>query len=367
MLETIREYALERLEHDDDVDDARRRHAEHYAAFAERAYEQLDGPAQLTALDRLEAEHDNLRAALAWSLGTTAAGTAGQDDRAVIGLRLVQALTTFWYQHGHATEGTAVAAAGGGAGLRGRRGAAGPGGARARGTAGPVGRAGRPLRLFERSLAIWRELGDRDRQARELNSLGIAHAISATWTARAVDAGGSHRDRPGDRQTSGWAPRWPTWASWKVPRATSTAPPRCCGRRWAVDEQQGDMFGVAVDQHSLALVSLRAGRPREARGVLCGMIDYVASCGNTALLREPPWNWPPRSPSDWASGLRAARLAGAAEAIRRGVGQADTAAGGRNAGASTWLRRAPPSRRRSGRPSWPQAARSPREAIALLG
>jgi predicted ATPase len=68
MLETIRQYALERLEQTGDLDDTRRKHAEHYAAFAERAREQLDGPAHLTALDLLEAEHDNLRAALAWSL-----------------------------------------------------------------------------------------------------------------------------------------------------------------------------------------------------------------------------------------------------------------------------------------------------------
>jgi predicted ATPase len=105
MLETIRDYALDRLEHDDDLDGARRRHAEHYAALAEWARDQLDGPAQLTALDRLEADHDNLRAALAWSLETPAADGAGGGERAVIGLRLVQALTLFWYHHGHATEG----------------------------------------------------------------------------------------------------------------------------------------------------------------------------------------------------------------------------------------------------------------------
>jgi predicted ATPase/class 3 adenylate cyclase len=105
MLETIREYALERLAADDDLDEARRRHAEYYAAFAERAAAQLDGPAQLAALDRLEAENDNLRAALAWALEAPAADPAGVGERAVIGLRLVQALTYFWYQHGHAAEG----------------------------------------------------------------------------------------------------------------------------------------------------------------------------------------------------------------------------------------------------------------------
>jgi hypothetical protein len=62
-------------------------------------------PTGLVALDRLEAEHDNLRAALSWSLDARAAGLAGDRERAVIGLRLVQALRPFWSQHGHLTEG----------------------------------------------------------------------------------------------------------------------------------------------------------------------------------------------------------------------------------------------------------------------
>ena len=84
MLETIREYALERLEQDDDADGARHRHAGYYAAVAGRARVQLDDPAQLTALDRLEAERDNLRAALAWSLETRGADPAGPGEWAVI-------------------------------------------------------------------------------------------------------------------------------------------------------------------------------------------------------------------------------------------------------------------------------------------
>jgi hypothetical protein len=108
MLETIREFALERLEQAGDLDDARRRHAEYYAGVAERADEQLrgSGPAHLAALDRLEAEHDNLRAALAWSLQTPAAARVPADrERAATGLRLVQALAYFWYRHGYVPKG----------------------------------------------------------------------------------------------------------------------------------------------------------------------------------------------------------------------------------------------------------------------
>lgn len=83
MLETIREYALERLGQGGDLDDTRRRHAEHYAAFAERAHGQLRGTVHLGTLDRLEAEHDNLRAALSWSLESPAASWATRTSRHV--------------------------------------------------------------------------------------------------------------------------------------------------------------------------------------------------------------------------------------------------------------------------------------------
>jgi predicted ATPase len=81
MLETIRQYALERLEQDDDADGARRRHAGYYAEFAEHAAGQLEGPAQLTALDRLEGDHDNLRAAMAWAASTAPSSCCRRPSR----------------------------------------------------------------------------------------------------------------------------------------------------------------------------------------------------------------------------------------------------------------------------------------------
>ena len=103
MLETIREFALERLEQSGDLEASRRRHAEHFAAFAERMQQQLLGVRHMASLDRLEAEHENLRAAS--ELGPR--GPAGPMDveRAGLGLRLVQAIAPFWYDHGHASEG----------------------------------------------------------------------------------------------------------------------------------------------------------------------------------------------------------------------------------------------------------------------
>lgn len=94
MLETLREFGTGLLERDGGVDDVRDAHAGWCLALAETADGQLTGPEQSTWLERLELEHDNLRAALAW--------TEGRHDRNV---RLATALVRFWLIHGHLTEG----------------------------------------------------------------------------------------------------------------------------------------------------------------------------------------------------------------------------------------------------------------------
>ena len=83
MLETIREYALERLAARGDGDAIRRRHADYYVALSEEAEPGLLGPQQREWLERLDAERDNIRAALTWAVDT------GEAD---IGLRIGAAL-----------------------------------------------------------------------------------------------------------------------------------------------------------------------------------------------------------------------------------------------------------------------------------
>jgi len=97
MLETIREYALERLLEAGESDQFHRRHADHCLALAEQAEPGLIGPQQATWLDRLEADHDNLRAALSWL------AERGPVDH---GLRLGAALKRFWRARGHIMEGS---------------------------------------------------------------------------------------------------------------------------------------------------------------------------------------------------------------------------------------------------------------------
>src|SRR6266852_4875421 len=106
MLETIREYALERLAASGETEATRRRHADYYLALAEQAEPLLAGEQQVPWLNRLEQEHENLRAALTWVFQE--AGGADLHLKAALReqtLRLVGALWSFWYIHCHYREG----------------------------------------------------------------------------------------------------------------------------------------------------------------------------------------------------------------------------------------------------------------------
>ena len=96
MLETVREFGLERLAASGEAEAVRRAHASHYLTLAERIEPELFGPGQIRGLARLEAERANLRSALAWL-----------EERADTqdGLRLAAALGVFWDIQGPVGEG----------------------------------------------------------------------------------------------------------------------------------------------------------------------------------------------------------------------------------------------------------------------
>jgi predicted ATPase/transcriptional regulator with XRE-family HTH domain len=171
LLETIREFALERLEASGEADALRRRHAEYYLALAEEAAPQIYGREQILWLDRLEADQDNIRAALAW--WQSEASDAGAA------LRLATALYRFWHVRASLSEGRewlgrvlardperAVPDTADFTQLRARalNGAAVL--ARAQGSYAAAGS------LFEESLALVRELGDEWGTANALHNLG---------------------------------------------------------------------------------------------------------------------------------------------------------------------------------------------------
>jgi predicted ATPase/DNA-binding SARP family transcriptional activator len=97
MLETIREFAADRLGARGEAEAARRRHAEYFVELAVRAKPELKGADAVAWLDRLDPEHDNFRAGLEWSL----------EHEPDSFLRLVDALFRFWVTRGHDREGLA--------------------------------------------------------------------------------------------------------------------------------------------------------------------------------------------------------------------------------------------------------------------
>jgi predicted ATPase/DNA-binding SARP family transcriptional activator len=96
MLESIRQYAREKLEENGEVDQVRDRHATFFLALAEEVEPQLAGPGQRLWVKRLEGEHDNLREALSWVL---------EQGEGELALRLGAALGRFWHFRNYLGEG----------------------------------------------------------------------------------------------------------------------------------------------------------------------------------------------------------------------------------------------------------------------
>ena len=195
MLETIREFAGERLEARPDAGDIHRRHAEWVTAFVERA--ELRGPEMPHWLERTEIEHDNIRAALDWALG---------EGEAHLARRIVAALWKFWWLRGHAIEGGRFAEAAlalstdlpdehAGADLAG-----------ALNTAAVMIWAGQEqsdaLPLLRRSIAIYRRTGPQAELIETMSNLGLAltevgladeaDALFVECLSLARDAGDDH-------------------------------------------------------------------------------------------------------------------------------------------------------------------------------
>ena len=170
MLETIREYGLERLAASGEAEATRQAHAVYYLALAEEAKAELSGPRQVAWLERLEREHDNLRAVVRWALEPAEDAV----QRREILLRLGGALVEFWHVHGYYSEGRDVLESA----LAGSEGVAAPVRVQALGAAAMLvtmqGDAERATMLVEESLALSRALGDTPGIALALYLLGHA-------------------------------------------------------------------------------------------------------------------------------------------------------------------------------------------------
>jgi predicted ATPase len=175
MLETMREFASERALEYADVAQIGERHAAYFLDLAETSEKYLVGADQTEWLDRLEQEHDNMRAALGWSL---------ESDKIETGLRIAGALWRFWWQRGYLSEGAAwfdqllARPLPDSQVIR----------ARALNGAGNIawtrGDLAKARTLHEACLELRRELGDEPEIAKSLNNLGLV----ATYQRREEQA-----------------------------------------------------------------------------------------------------------------------------------------------------------------------------------
>jgi predicted ATPase len=171
MLETVRRFAAERLE-DASATEVRRRHAEWLTELAETMVERtFAGEDAKVWLDRIQPEHDNIRAALAWSL----------ENDPELELRLASSLRLFWEVRGHFSEGFRWIEEG----LPRRADVAPEVRMRALSASGTIGfRIGKvdvSQERWEEALEIARELADDLWIARLLSDLGTAAAVREEW------------------------------------------------------------------------------------------------------------------------------------------------------------------------------------------
>jgi predicted ATPase len=166
LLETIRQYAMEKLQGSNEEAQTRNRQLDYFVKLAEEAEVHLDSAEQIAWFDRLEVDHDNLRAVLRWSI---------ESGAVIEGLRLAGALYYFWYVRGYMGEGRECLTA-----LLTRPEAATRTAVRAKALNAAVGllqweqrHHAEALPLLEESLSIGQEVGDKLNIARSLRLMGI--------------------------------------------------------------------------------------------------------------------------------------------------------------------------------------------------
>jgi predicted ATPase len=278
MLVTIREYAAERLSASGEADTVARRHAETYLALIEEAAPYLLGPEGLAWNDRIEREHDNLRAALHWIV---------RSDDGELGLRMMAAMWRFWQVRGHLLEGHELAHAvldlpsvpAQEASLRSRAEAA------AGGISYWLGRPESTHRHYAAALAAAREAGDRKLLADALYDFGFAASPDTgdqlkryrqghPWFEESLGIYRDLDDRPGIASAT-----WALSMALAADGDTGSAA-RMAEQSLELSRELGDPFRTAWAAHLVGLVRIAAGEPDEAPAYLREALDIFLSTGD---------------------------------------------------------------------------------------
>jgi tetratricopeptide (TPR) repeat protein len=352
LLEPVRQYASEQLQVAGEEAAVRGRHLAWAVALAEEAEPQLTGPEQGDWLERLEAEHDNLRAALAWSLG---------DGDAELGLQLAGALWRYWEVRGHLREGRrwlGEALSQGNAAIM-------PATLRARALTGAgnlafwQGDYTEARALHEESLTLRRKLGDKQGIAASLAGLGnVAFWLGQHEQSRALYEEGLvlQRDLGFERGIAGSLIGLGNVAYWQGHYAEaralyeeSLALSRKLGDRWAsalsltnlgnvasrqryhaeartlyeeslvLSRALGDRPGIAASLGSLGRLAYRQGTVAAAQALCEESLALARELGDRFLIADSLDGFALLAEVQ-GQPRRGARLWGAADALRQALG-----------------------------------------------
>jgi predicted ATPase/class 3 adenylate cyclase len=309
MLETIREYAGERLAENAQATDVRERHADHYTAVAEAAEPELTRSPEV--IDRVGHDHDNFRAALRWAIET---------DAGELGLRLGFALWRFWQQRGHLREGRewfdrllTLPSAGE------------PTAARAKGLTGAAGIAywqndyDAAKAWYDEAEALVREMGDRAWLTDAIYntaSVALLRGDLATAMAKLGEGSAIARELGDDAIIARFleADGYLAFMTDDLPRAR-----QLLDEHLALAESRGDLMATVMAHHTVAQVARLQERFDEAATHYRQALRVAHEFGDAASLTEPLQGLAAVAIAT-GDADRGVRLLGANDAIRERLG-----------------------------------------------
>ncbi|MGZ4212483.1 MAG: ATP-binding protein [Actinomycetota bacterium] len=311
MLETIREYALERLQEAGEAIETRRHQAEEMLRIAEAADAGLRGPDQSASRAQLERETENMRAALGWCLSD------GADP--LLGARIAVRLGWFWYTHGDAVEGARWLEA-----AEGQRSSL-PDDVRAQllyrlGVLLDQRSEPRARNLFEHAVQLFRAAGDDGAVAGALNSLGssLRNSGDAERARGLFEEALALRRSIGDRAGQATA----LFNLGSLVLDEDGDPQRAkvlLAEALEIDRSLGDEWGEALEVAGLGVAALDAGELADAGDLLGRSLGVFHRIGETDRLAEV-LGYLAGLAGAQGDAVRSARLIGAAEAVWETIG-----------------------------------------------
>lgn len=274
LLETVRQYAQERLDSSGEANEIRTRHLDFYLSFAQTARPQLMGPAQGAWLARVDLERDNILAAHAWC--------DHAEDGAELGLKLVTSTKIYWISRGLlqlalSTTVEALARAPKRSPLR----------CRALHDAGQLaffmGRYAEAQSYLEESLSVAHELNDRPRVAAALQLLGMSCLGQGFMpTARKhLDMALTLARQLGDKR--GLAAANSVMAQLHRVEGDLKTAAQLFNDTLVIARELGDRETEGVALLSLAMVEIERGSEDEARAMLLDAISITEAIGSRRL------------------------------------------------------------------------------------